>query len=377
MNVPFFALDQLHRELAHDISGDWLDIMASSEFIGGERVEKFEQAWAEFCGVGHAVGVANGTDALELILRGLDIGEGDEVILPANTFVATAEAVVLSGAIPRFVDVDPHTLVITAEGVAGALGPRTAAVIAVHLYGAMPDMSALASLCRRKNLALIEDAAQAHGARQHGTRAGAWGVAAGFSFYPGKNLGAMGDAGAVTTSDPSLARRIRSLRDHGRSDSDRDVHDVVGRNSRLDAVQAAVLHRKLPRLDSWNRARADAADAYHRLLPDGVVPTTVVPGTEPVYHLMVVRVPQRDRVRVALADRGIGLAIHYPVPCHRQKAFHRYCDEPLPVCESAAAAVLSLPMHPHLGVDHVTAVCSALAEAVASSDSLPAVRIAR
>ena len=365
MNVPFVDLGELHRELAPTILDDWKEMVAGSDFIGGSRVARFEEAWAEYCGVDHAVGVANGTDALELILRALDVGAGDEVILPANTFAATAEAVALVGARPKFIDVDPHTLLMTADSVESAVGPRTAAVIAVHLYGGMPDMSSIRDVCRSNRLRLVEDAAQAHGARQSGRRAGSWGDAAAFSFYPGKNLGAFGEGGAVTTNDDLLARRIRSLSEHGRSASNRYMHENLGRNSRLDALQAAALSRTLPHLDRWNAGRMSAAQLYARLLPPWLTPPGVVPGTEAVYHLFVVRVDDRDAVCAAMSSRGIGVGIHYPVPCHLQAAFREFHDGPLPVCESAAAVVLSLPMHPGLNEAQIAYVCGVLEEATA------------
>jgi dTDP-4-amino-4,6-dideoxygalactose transaminase len=253
--IPFLDVAAMTREVLDSVEPAWRRILESSRFIGGEAVEEFEAAWASYCQVPHALGVANGTDAIQLTLTALGIGPGDEVILPTNTFVATAEAVVLTGAAPRFADICPDTLLLTADLLEAAITRRTKAVIVVHLYGQMPDMDALCRVADKAGLAVIEDAAQAHGATWLGRRAGSIGLAGCFSFYPGKNLGAFGDAGAVVTSDPGLAGRIRGLRDHGRALGSRYRHELVGTNSRLDALQAAVLTAKLARLDAWNEAR--------------------------------------------------------------------------------------------------------------------------
>lgn len=369
--VPFLDLGAAHAEVASDVEAAWARVWGSGRYVGGAEVEHFEQAWAHQCGTCHAVGVANGTDALHLTLRALGVGRGDEVIVPTNTFVATAGAVSLAGATPRFVDVDPDTLLITPAAVEAALTARTAAVIAVHLYGQLPEMEGLARVAARAGIALIEDAAQAHGATWRGQPAGSFGVAACFSFYPGKNLGALGDAGAVTTDDASLARRIRSLADHGRSARSKHEHVVPGINSRLDALQAAVLAAKLPRLGSWTRARQDVAERYRRALDGSAVrPVAVRPEAGSAYHLFVVRVPERDRVRARLDAAGIDTGIHYPVPCHRTPAFLRHACGPLPVAEAAAGEILSLPIYPQLPASEVDRVCTALEAALAGA--LPA-----
>jgi dTDP-4-amino-4,6-dideoxygalactose transaminase len=305
------------------------------------------------------VGLANGTDALELTLRALGIGQGHEVIVPTNTFVATAEAVVHAGAAPRFVDVDPDTLLMTADAVAEAVGPRTSAVIVVHLFGNLAPMGDINEVARRHGLVVLEDAAQAHGASDGEARAGSMSTAGCFSFYPGKNLGAFGDAGAVVTDDDRLAGRIRSLADHGRSSHTN--HDLVGRNSRLDALQAAVLLAKLPRLDEWNRARRRARALYREwLVHERITWPTAAPGTEGVVHLNVVIVPNRDLVRDELTRRGVQTGIHYPVPCHRQAPYRDFAPHPLPVAEHAAGHMLSLPMFPHISDEQVQQVCSHL-----------------
>ena len=358
--VPFLDLHGVHAALRDPLNQAWSAVLGHGRFINGPEVAAFEGAFAEYCEAEHCVGVANGTDALELILAGLGIGPGDEVLVPTNTFVATAEAVVTVGATPRFVDVLPDTLLIDPDAAAAAIGPRTAAIMAVHLFGQMTDMPALSALASKHGLALIEDAAQAHGARFAGRRPGGGGVAAGFSFYPGKNLGAVGDGGAVVSNDAALVGRIRQLADHGRSQTDRYGHEVVGRNSRLDTLQAAALHVKLPVLDEANRARAAAVAQYRKSLPAWCVPVGVHPHAEPVYHLAVVQVPDRAATARALDAAGIGWGIHYPVPCHLQPAFARYALEPLPVAEAAADHILSLPLSPTLTNEQVERVSRVL-----------------
>ncbi len=358
--VAFLDLAQVHAELREPLDRAWRTVLEHGRFVGGPEVASFEAAFAQYCEVRHCAGVANGTDALELILAGLRIGPGDEVIMPTNTFVATAEAVVAVGATPRFVDVLPDTLLVDPDAVAAAVGPRTAAVIVVHLFGQMADMTALSALAERHGLALVEDAAQAHGARFAGRRAGSWGVAAAFSFYPGKNLGALGDGGAVVSNDSALIDDIRRLADHGRSRVDRYAHEVAGRNSRLDTLQAALLEVKLPKLDAANRARAAAVQRYREELPASCVPLAVHPAAEPVYHLAVVQVPDRAAATKLLDDAEVGWGVHYPVPCHRQPAFAAYATGSLPVAEAAAARILSLPLHPALTAAQVGDVCTVL-----------------
>ena len=367
VTVPFTDLYAMTQEIRPDVVEGWDRLVEGSRFIGGDAVEAFERAWAAYCGVGHAVGVANGTDALQLTLMALGLGPDDEVIVPANTFVASAEAVVLAGARPRFADVSPRTLLLTPEDLEAAITPRTRAVIVVHLYGQMPDMDALCRTARRAGILVIEDAAQAHGATWRGRRAGSIGQAGCFSFYPGKNLGAFGDAGAVVTADAELAKRIRVLRDHGRTIGSHYVHEVVGMNSRLDALQAVVLTAKLRRLDAWTAARRSIAARYRAAFQFGPIRLVEeAPEGQGVYHLAVARVPDRARVQRQLTAMGIQTGIHYPVPCHRQPAYLRFAAGPLPVSETACAEVLSLPMFPHLRDDQVTRVCEAAVEAVAA-----------
>jgi dTDP-4-amino-4,6-dideoxygalactose transaminase len=346
----------------------WNETLSSSRFVGGPSVEKFEQSWAHYCGTRNAVGTASGTDAIELVLRGLGIGQGAEVVVPANTFIATAEAVVLAGATPRFVDVDPYTLQMTVDDVRDALNRRTAAVIAVGLYGSLPDMEAMMAFCDRRGLVLLEDAAQAHGASFRGIRAGHWGRAGCFSFYPGKNLGAFGDGGAVVTDDDELAESVRSLANHGRPPNSPHIHSKIARNSRLDALQAGVLAVKLPFLDQWNECRRRLASFYRaELASTGAQPLAVLPDCRPVYHQFVVQVENRDAIRRRLAEWGIETGIHYPVPCHLQGPYVGYVDRPLPAVESAARRIVSIPIFPQMTIDQAGLVLTALLEAMEGS----------
>jgi dTDP-4-amino-4,6-dideoxygalactose transaminase len=362
INIPFLDLVALSALQRDEIDLAWVSVLEHGRFVGGSEVENFEAAFASYCDSEHCVGVGNGTDALELILSGLGIGPGDEVILPTNTFVATAEAVCAVGARPRFVDVLPDTLEIDPDAAVAAAGPRTAAIIAVHLFGQMVDVPRIAEAAQRLGVALVEDAAQAHGARFAGRRAGSIGIAAGFSFYPGKNLGALGDGGAVVSSDADLITCIRRRANHGRSDTNRHLHDLRGRNSRLDTLQAAVLTRKLHRLDAANAHRRTMMATYRDRLPPRVSPVVDHPLAEPVHHLAVVQVPDRGKAIAALDAAGVGWGIHYPVPCHRQGAFAEFADDPLPVAERAADRILSLPMSPTLTAEQVDRVCAVLTE---------------
>jgi len=343
--VPFLDLALSHAEIAAEVTDRIGAIMAGSAYVLGPEVARFEAEYAAFCGTGHCVGVGNGTDAIELALRGAGIGHGDEVIIPANTFVATAEAVVHAGARVVLADCGPDLLVDPAQ-VADRLTPRTRAVIGVDLYGQVADFAGLRAAVGEEVL-LFEDAAQSQGASRDGRPAGSFGAAAATSFYPGKNLGAYGDAGAVTTDRADLAARIRALRNHG--GEERYQHDRLGRNSRLDSIQAAVLSVKLRRLQAWNRQRRVAAERYLELLADHPavqLPTTAA-GSVGVWHLFVVRVPERDRVLAELAANRIGAGIHYPAPIHRIKAFAGWFDaESCPVSEAAAESILSLPIFP-------------------------------
>ncbi len=371
--VPFTDLAAMTRDVRTAVEQAWARLLSSSRFVGDEAVEDFEQAWASYCGVPEAVGVGSGTDALMLTLMALDIGPGDEVVVPANTFIASAEAVVLAGATPVFADVGPDTLLLTPAQLEAAITPRTAAVIVVHLYGQMPDMDALSRSAGRAGITLIEDAAQAHGASWRGRRAGSIGRAGCFSFYPAKNLGAFGDAGAVVTADAELAARLRSLREHGRSPCSRYDHELIGTTSRLDALQAAVLSAKLPWLDAWTEARRSIA-AQYRAAFGGEAARLVAeqPGSRGAYHLAVARVPDRASLRRGLAGEGIETRIHYPTPCHWQPPYRHFATRPLPVTEESARQIVSLPMFPHMSGGQVTRVCDAIRHALAAREPFPA-----
>ncbi len=368
-SVPFTDLAAAANDVWPSIEEDYRACLLGGGYIGGGAVTSFERDWAAYCGADYAVGVGNGTDALELTLTALGVGPGDEVIIPANTFIATAAAVVRAGAAPRFIDVSDDTLLMTPGTLAEAITPRTRAVIVVHLFGQVPDMPGILAAAGDAGVPVIEDAAQAHGAEWDGQRAGSFGDAACFSFYPGKNLGAFGDAGAVVTSRPELAERVRTLANHGRSAGTAHFeHDCVGTNSRLDALQAIVLSGKLAQLDTWTGRRIELATRYRALLGGtGLKLTGVVPLARHVYHLFVVRVAGRDEVRAELARYGIQTGVHYPVPCHRQPPLRRFADRPLPVAERAAGQLLSLPMFPHLTEGQVGYVCEALGDVLSKT----------
>lgn len=345
-SIPLVDLSHQQQQVAGLIREGFNRVMAESSFIQGPQVAEFEEAWARYCGVGFAVGAGNGTDAVEMALRAAGVGQGDEVILPANTFVATAAAVLRAGADPVLADCDEHFL-LGQEEVARRVTKKTKAVIGVHLYGQPAPMELLADVVP-PGVLLVEDAAQAQGASRWGVRSGALGDVAATSFYPGKNLGAYGDAGAVMTNAPEIGRRLRRLGNHG--GRARYEHLDVGFNSRLDTLQAVVLNAKLTHLDRWNEERTAAAALYVELLADldDVVLPRTAPGNVHVYHLYVVRVPDRDRVIRVLNEAGIGAAIHYPHPIHLLPgyAFLGHARGAFPIVEAFSQQILSLPMYP-------------------------------
>lgn len=348
--IPFVDLGAQQLEIDEEVMTGLKEVFASTSFIGGPPVRQFEAAYADYLGAGHCIGVGNGTDALELALRASGVVPGGEVILPANTFIATAEAVCRIGAVPVLVDVDPKYLLIDPERVRDAVTERTQAIIPVHLFGQTAFVEQLEPIARECGAAIVEDAAQAHGATRFGRFAGTLGRAAGTSFYPGKNLGAAGDAGAVLTSDDDVATRVRLLSAHGSAQKYR--HDAVGMNSRLDTVQAVVLNAKLARLERWNDRRRAAAVRYSELLNDipGIDLPRQAPGNSDVWHLYVVRVDDRDGILKALNAAGVGAGIHYPTPLHLTDAFLHLGlgSGSFPVAEEAARLMLSLPIFPHL-----------------------------
>ena len=364
--IPFVDLASQHAEIAAEVEAGIAAVFATTAFVDGPPVADFEQQYAEFVGVDHCVGVANGTDALELALRAAGVRPGSEVVIPANTFVATAEAVSRIGAVPVPVDVDDDRLLIDPDAVEAAITDRTQAVVPVHLFGQLAPMGRLAEVCDTAGVALVEDAAQSQGARLAGRGSGGMGLVGATSFYPGKNLGAAGDAGAVTTNDATTAAELRRLRNHG--SSVRYVHDVVGMNSRLDTIQAVYLRAKLDRLEKWNELRARAAARYDSLLADLPAVRRPLLGAEGqhVWHLYVVRVDDRDRVLAELGRAGVGAGVHYPYPVHLTGAYAHLGLGPgtAPVAEAAAGEILSLPMHPHLTETMQERVVEVLADAV-------------
>jgi len=364
--IPFLDLKRINA--AHDgaIRAAVARVIDSGWYILGEECESFEREFAEYCGVRHCVGVANGLDALSLILSAYGIGEGAEVIVPSNTFIATWLAVSQSGARPVPVEPDPFTHNIDPARIDEAITPRTRAIMPVHLYGQPADMTPIIEIARRHGLRVIEDAAQAHGARYQSRRVGALGDAAGFSFYPGKNLGAMGDGGAITTNDDELAAKLRKLRNYG--SSVKYQHDMAGVNSRLDEIQAAVLRAKLPALDAENAARQRLASAYLEALSSLPVQLPrVIPGAESAWHLMVVRTDRRAAVQQALTQAQIGHLVHYPTACHQQGAYAGQKWPALPIAEGLQQEVLSLPMAPYLTTQDVDRVVEVMGMALLNS----------
>jgi dTDP-4-amino-4,6-dideoxygalactose transaminase len=363
--IPFVDLAAQRQALAPRLAEACLDSLDRGDYILGRDVELFEREWAAWTGARHAVGVDSGTSALELTLRAHGIGPGDEVITVANTFVATAFAISHAGALPVLVDADPRTYLMDPSGIEAAITPRTAAIMPVHLYGQPADMDAICAIARSHGLLVIEDACQAHGARDRGRPAGTLGDAAAFSFYPGKNLGAQGDGGMLVTDDDEVAERARLLRNYGQRV--KYTSQIVGYNRRLDTLQAAMLRVKLPHLDDWNDRRRTHALRYDEALAElPLVRPATRDGVEHVWHLYVVRVPSRELIRDRLAREGIQTGIHYPVPVHLQPAYGAlgHSRGSFPVTEAAADEILSLPMYPELPEHAPRRVAEALAAAL-------------
>ncbi len=348
MTIPLVDLSVQHAQIADEVEAGFAEVLSAGDFIGGKAVTAFEQEYSEFVGARSCVGVGNGTDALEMALRAVGVGHGDEVILPANTFIATAEAVLRAGARPVFVDVDDETLLIDPARVEEALTDQTRAVIPVDLYGQVAPFEQLPSSLAERDVAVIEDGAQSQGATRYGRSAGTFGTLGATSFYPGKNLGAYGDGGAVTTDREDLAQRVRLMGAHGSAAKYR--HTQFGFNSRLDTLQAVVLRAKLRRLEQWNSERRRAAAVYDHLLagtPGLRLPATL-PGNEHVWHLYVVRTSARDDALLDMHAQGVGAGVHYPVPVHLTPAMSELGYGPgcFPVSERAAGEILSLPIFP-------------------------------
>ena len=366
MHVPFVDLKTQAESLGATYGALLESIVGRAAYTMGPELAQFEAEFATYCACEHAVGVSSGTDALKLAYLAAGVGPGDEVVLPVNTFIATAEAISHIGATPVFVDCLADTANIDPVRVQAALTDKTRAIVPVHLYGQPADMDAIAAIAARRGIPVIEDACQAHGASYRGRRTGSLGRAAAFSFYPGKNLGALGDGGAVVTNDADVAEKVRLLRNHGQED--KYTHRVVGYCDRLHNLQAAFLSAKLPHLDGWNDARREAAARYDMLLADvaGVARLTTADDVAHVHHLYIVLVDDRDRVREALAEAGIETGVHYPVPLHLTPAYRSlgYASGDYPVAEALAERSMSLPMHPHLSAAQTEYVVQQLAKAV-------------
>jgi dTDP-4-amino-4,6-dideoxygalactose transaminase len=353
-SIPFVGLQRLHNNIEQDISIAINRVINESGFILGEEVERFENEFAEYCSANFAIGVGSGTDALFFALKACGVGMGDEVITAVNTFSATAEAICMCGAVPVFIDIHETTYLIDEKQIEEKISERTKAIIPVHLYGQPADMNAINDLAKRYGLKVIEDACQAHGASYEGTVVGAIGDAGCFSFYPGKNLGAMGDGGIVVTNNAEIAERIRLLRNHG--EKSKYNHVETGYCSRLDGMQAAILRAKLPYLDEWNDWRITVASLYDELLAGSVCVLPVKnANSKHIFHLYVIRVKNRDEMMRALTSNGIASGIHYPVPLHLQTAFDfcGYREGDFRVAESTSKEILSLPIYPYLTQEEV------------------------
>lgn len=368
--IPLVDLKAQHTQIRDELQTELARVMENTSFILGEDVRKFEVEFARFVGVTHCVGVANGTDALELALRACKIEPGDEVIVPANTFIATALAVARAGAKPVLVDCDARHQLIDPDAIGDRISSRTRAIMPVHLFGQVAPMEDVQTIAEKHSLKVIEDAAQAHGAKRHGRAAGTFGVAAGFSFYPGKNLGAYGDAGGVVTNSDETAKHLRALRNYG--SEIKYHHPELGFNSRLDTLQAVVLRLKLRLLDQWNARRRAAALYYDALLADlpNVERPNTLQGNEHVWHLYVVRVANRDEVLKSLNAAGIGAGVHYPIPIHLQGAFRHlgHTKGNFPNTEAAANEILSLPMYAEITRAQQEEVVKSLESAVRAAN---------
>ncbi len=365
MKVPFVDLYAQYHSISEEINVAIKSVINDSAFIGGYYAKRFEEAFAAYCKAKHCVGVGNGTDAIYVALRALEVGPGDEVITVANSFIATSEAITLTGARVVFVDCDPETYNIDVEKVSAAITPRTKAIVPVHLYGWPADMTALQQIAEKHGLFLVEDAAQAHGAEIGGHRVGTFGKLACFSFYPGKNLGAYGDAGAIVTDDEALAVRCRMIANHGRIQ--KYDHDFEGINSRMDGIQGAILFAKLGHLEEWTEKRRSRAARYNELLQgSGVITLNVAPEKRHVYHLFVVRVPGRDAIQATLKEAGIATGVHYPIALPSLAAYRYLGHKPedFPIANRYAGEILSLPMFPEMTDEQVAYVCDVLMRSV-------------
>jgi dTDP-4-amino-4,6-dideoxygalactose transaminase len=359
MNIPVANPHAQYAAHRAEIDAAIARVLDAGRYILGEETRAFEREFAEYIGVAHGIGVGSGTEALHLALVACGVGLGDEIITVSHTAVATVSAIEMAGATPVLVDIDPDRYTLDPRMLQRAITPRTKVIIPVHLYGAPAELEPILDIARRHNIRVLEDCAQAHGAMYNGRRVGAWGDIAVFSFYPTKNLGAIGDGGFVATHDPGVAERVRLLREYGWTE--RYVSSIRGWNSRLDELQAAILRVKLRHLDADNARRRSLAGVYDEMLPPAIQKPIVLNGGTHVYHLYVIRHPLRDRLAAHLRENGIGTGIHYPVPIHLQPAYRGRLGDTgsLPQTERAAREVLSLPMYPELGDDQVREVADA------------------
>jgi dTDP-4-amino-4,6-dideoxygalactose transaminase len=370
VSIPLLDLEAQHAAIADELNEAIRAVLEHRQFVAGPELERFEDSFASYCGAAHAVGVSSGTSALTVGLQAAGVGPGDEVITTPFTFIATVESIIDAGAEPVLVDPDPETALLDPERVEEAIGERTKALLAVHLFGQTVDLDAFRELADRHDLVLGEDAAQAHGAEWNGRAAGSVGDFGTFSFFPGKNLGGIGDGGAITTGDDEIARRAQALRNHGRAEKYR--HDELGTNARLDTIQAAVLEVKLRHLPEWNEARRTHAAAYDSAFAgvDGVEPLVVRDEATHVYHQYVVRIADRDAALEAIRERGVGAGVHYPVPLNRQPALAGVADpDGFPNADRLASEVISLPVFPELTQEQQDLVVSAVAEAAKATSS--------
>lgn len=366
MEVPFLDLKAQYNSIRDEVNASIMHVIEKTAFAGGPFVQQFEESFATYCQTKHAIGVSSGTSAIWLPLLAFDIGAGDEVITVSNTFIATAEAISFAGARPVFIDIDENTHTMDPNAIEAAITPRTKAIIPVHLFGQMADMRPIMQIARKHNLVVIEDAAQAHGATYHGQRAGSIGDAGCFSFYPGKNLGAYGEAGGVVTNNSEVAARIRMIRDHGQVK--KYHHKVVGWNARMDGIQGAVLSVKLKYIDQWNELRRQHAHQYDNLLMsfDKILTPKVASYGTHVYHIYATRVANRDAVLKEMQKQGVSCGIHYPVPLHMQEAYRDlgYTDGSFPVAEKCSSEYLSLPMFPELTPSQILHVVETLKQVI-------------
>ena len=363
MNIPFVDLKAQYRSIQDEVNAEIAATLEKCDFILGQNVESFEKEFASFCGARYGIGVDSGTSALELALLAYDIGPGDEVITSANTFIATALAITYTGAKPVLVDIEPDSYMIDPDRLREAITERTKAIIPVHLYGHPADMDLICAIANEHDLVVIEDASQAHGARYRGERVGTFGDVAAFSLYPGKNLGAYGDAGVLVTDDERVNNQLRLLRNWG--SVKKYHHEILGYNRRMDTLQSSILRVKLRHLEGWNMARRSHAKLYHQLLADSSLTLPVeASNAESVYHLYVIRTPERDKLANYLQERGVAAIIHYPVPIHLQPAYkelgHQAGD--FPITEQFAQEILSLPIFPELQPEQIHYIAKVIGE---------------